>query len=132
MVLDTTLANWPTYRGHDVEPLVRASIERMLPHANLGDTTFVGGYWNRTGDVQVDLVGADRERSPATITMLGSIKWRERRPFRRDDLLALAAARSQVPGADNAALVGVSRSGFDTGELDTALSPEDLMAAWRT
>lgn len=85
VVLDTTLANWPTYRGNAVEPLVRASIERMLPYTELGDTMFVGSYWTRTGDVQVDLVGADSERSPATVTMLGSIKWRERRavPARR-------------------------------------------------
>lgn len=132
VVLDNTLAGWPTYRGAAVEPVVRSSIERLLPGAGLGDTNFVGSYWNRTGDLEVDLVGADRDTSPATVAMLGSIKWRERRPFRRDDLLALAAARAQVPGGADATLVGVSRSGFETSELDAALSPDDLIRAWRT
>jgi uncharacterized protein len=94
VVVRQTLEEWPTYRGAAIEPQVRASIERLLPHPALGETRFVGSYWSRTGDVAIDLVGADDERGPAMVTMLGSIKWRERRAFGRDDLLALGAARA--------------------------------------
>lgn len=131
VVVNETLDNWPTYRGTAVEPLVRQSIERLLPHPALGATRFVGSYWNRTGDVEVDLVGADGDRSPATVTMLGSVKWRENRGFDRDDLLALAATRAQVPGGESARLAGVSRTGFQTSDLDAAFDPQDLLLAWR-
>ena len=86
--------------------------------------------WSRTGDVEVDLVGADRPEAPAVVGFVGSVKWRENSPFSRVDLRALAAAAEQVPGAASAALVGVSRSGFSTEELDVALTPEDLLRAW--
>lgn len=131
VVVDDVLARWPTYRGTAVEPLVRASIERLLPRPELGETRFVGSFWSRTGDIEVDLVGADRDAAPANITMIGSVKWRTRRRFDRDDLLALAQARAQVPGAEGVPLVGVSRAGFETSDLDVLLTPDDLIAGWR-
>ena len=48
------------------------------------------------------------------------------------DTRALSQQRAAVPGAEDALLVGVSRSGFaaDAG-LDVALTPADLLEAWR-
>ncbi|MGH8903581.1 MAG: ATP-binding protein [Egibacteraceae bacterium] len=118
---------WPTYRGQAVEPLVRASLERLLPDQRFGQARYVGSYWSRTGDTEIDLVGGEDKQAPTAVGFIGSIKWRERAPFDRRDLVALASARSRVPGADQALLIGVSRSGFSTTELDAALRPVDLL-----
>lgn len=123
--------NWSAYRGQSIEPVVRAALERMLPHERFGDACFVGSYWTRTSDLEVDLIGGREASAPTPISFIGSVKWRERSPFDRHDLAALAAARSRVPGAENARMVGISRSGFTTTELDVALTPDDLLGAWR-
>lgn len=130
LVADEVAAQWPRWRGRAIEPLVRASIGRMLPDRRFGGARHVGSYWSRTGDVDVDLVGADGHVAPATIGFVGSVKWRDNAPFTRADLRALAAAAGQVPGGASVPLVGVSRSGFSTEELDVGLTPEDLLGAW--
>ena len=66
------------------------------------------------------------------VTLTGSVKWREQSPFSQRDLAYLIEQRASVPGAADAALVGVSRSGFATGGLDRTYGPEDLVEAWRT
>ncbi|MBO0804178.1 MAG: hypothetical protein J2P25_14030 [Nocardiopsaceae bacterium] len=116
-----------------MEPLIRQSLERLLPDdPDLSGVTAVGGYWNRTGDIEVDLVGADRWPGARTIGFVGSVKWRERAPFGRHDLVDLAAQRSQVPGAgDEARLIAVTRSGCEASDLDRVYGPADLIAAWR-
>lgn len=127
------LEGWSSYRGRAVEPLVRASIERLLPHPALGDAQFVGSYWTRDGRVEVDLVGGRETQRAVDVEFVGSIKWRDRAPFGREDLIALAAARALVPGSGAATrLVGVSRSGFTTSDLDLALDPATLVSAWET
>lgn len=128
VVADRTAAAWGAYRGKAVEPLVRASLERLLPDARLGLARHVGSYWTRAGDLEVDLVGGSDPRAPTAVSFVGSTKWRERAPFDRHDLAALAAGRSRVPGAEQARLVGVSRAGFDTADLDVAIGPGDLVA----
>lgn len=132
VVVEQVRASWDAYRGRAIEPLVRGAIERRLPDPDLGDARFVGSYWTRDGRIEVDLVGGREPDRSATIDFVGSIKWRERRPFDRRDLAALVAARSQVPGTgESTRLVGVSRSGFATNELDAELGPEELIASWR-
>lgn len=122
---------WLAYRGRAIEPLVRASVERMLPDTRLGDAAFVGGFWTRDGSVEVDLVGGPTIEALQTIEFVGSIKWRERKPFNREDLAALQQLRTRVPGADDATpLVGVSRNGFDVDGLDVMLGPDELVDAW--
>jgi len=130
VVADGIAAQWPSWRGSAIEPLVRDSLALRLPDSRFGDARHVGSYWSRTGDVEVDLVGADGPEAPAAIGFVGSVKWRESSPFSRADLRALAAAAEHVPGGPGAALVGVSRSGFSTEELDVAFTPEDLLRAW--
>lgn len=119
---------WGSWRGSAVEPLVRHAIAR-LPLGERLRTAHVGAYWTRSADIEVDLVGASDSRPPAVV-FVGSVKWRDREPFGARDLAALAAARARVPGTTpETALVGVSRSGSATTDLDIALTPADLLAA---
>lgn len=122
---------WRKYRGKAIEPLVRESIEQLLPDERFGEAQHVGSYWTRTDDVEVDLVGGREPNTPTPVAFVGSIKWRERSPFDRRDVAGLAAARSRVPGGAQARIIGVSRSGFATEDLDVALGPDELLAAWR-
>jgi len=122
--------SWGPYRGKTIEDLVRRSIERMLPDTRFGVARHVGGYWTRNNAIEIDLVGTDRP-DPRSIAFVGSVKWRERARFGPRDTRELIRLRSAVPGAEDALLVGVSRSGFtaDAG-LDIALTPADLIEAW--
>lgn len=124
-------AGWPAYRGRAIEPVVRASIERLLPDARFGDARFVGGFWTKDNRTEVDLVGGRDPARARTVDFVGSIKWRDREPFGADDRAALLDARGRVPGATpTTRLVGVSRTGFAGPGLDVAIGPEDLVAAW--
>lgn len=124
---------WGTYRGRAVEPLVRDSIERMPPDERFGDARFVGAFWTRDGRTEVDLVGGREPSRAGTVDVVGSVTWREREPFGREEVAAIAALRSRVPGATTATrLVGVSRSGVaHAAGLDVTLGPDDLPAAWQ-
>ncbi|WP_197700178.1 hypothetical protein [Micromonospora echinaurantiaca] len=91
----------------------------------------MGGYWTRTNDPEIDLVGADREPIANRITFVGSVKWLEQRPFDPHDLGRLLRHRAQLPGAaDDVALVAVSRSGATAAGV-RVLSPEDLLVAYQ-
>ncbi len=132
LVVEDIRRSWADYRGKAVEPLIRDSIERMLPDERFGAARYVGGYWTRTNDVEVDLVGAERGNKPKRVEFVGSIKWRERAPFGRRDLAHLVSQAPKVPGTDAETLtVGASRSGFEVGDLDVKLGPEELLEAWR-
>jgi hypothetical protein len=124
---------WPAYRGRAIELLVREGLELMLPDAGrFREARHVGAYWNRSGTIEVDLVGGDERPVAKRIGFVGSVKWRQEQPFGRSDALDLAGRRRDVPGADDALLVGVSAQGFDdAATLDVRLGPEELLAAWR-
>ena len=93
----------------------------------------MGGYWTRTNDVEVDLVGADRGPVAGRIDFVGSIKWHEDRPFDDRDLAELIVARDRLPGADRSTpLAAVSRAGASVDGPVTTYAPGDLLAAWRT
>lgn len=125
--------SWPEFRGRAVEPIIRASVERLvLDDPDLAGTGAIGGYWTRSTTVEVDLVGVDRWPNARNVTLTGSVKWREQSPFNRRDLADLIEQRAFVPGAADATLVGVSRAGFATDGLDRTYGPSDLVAAWRT
>ena len=132
IVVDRIRESWTSYRGAAIEPIVRASLERILPDPRLGAARFVGGYWTRDHRVEVDLVGgADRDRADP-VEFVGSIKWREAASFDRAGVARLIGHRDRVPGGtERSILVGVSRSGFETGDLDVALEPSDILDAWR-
>lgn len=133
LVVEGIRRSWIDYRGKAVEPLVREAVERLLPDERFGEARYVGGYWTRTNDIEVDLVGTEREARPGRVEFVGSIKWREQAAFGRRDLAHLVSQAPKVPGTDTQTLtVGVSRSGFDAEDLDVKLGPEDLLGAWRS
>jgi hypothetical protein len=130
---DLTLARiektWTTWRGLAIEPVVREAVARLvgigIPMAEV-----VGSYWTRSDDLQIDLVGADREPVAKVIRFVGSIKWRDHRPFDQSDLVDLLAHRSALPGAtEKTPLVAVSRSGAPIDGV-RVLTADDLLAAW--
>jgi uncharacterized protein len=134
LVIERIERDWSTYRGRAVEPLVRAALERLLDEpatsARLGGSRYVGAWWRRDHSIEVDLVGGDRP-DPARIGFVGSIKWRERGRFSAGDLERLGTSRAEVPGAEGAKLVAVSRSGFEKGlGADATFDPDQLLAAW--
>lgn len=129
LVLARIRRSWTAWRGMAVEPIIRESLRRMeeLPD----DTGAIGGYWTRTNDPEIDLVGADREPIAKRITMVGSIKWLESRPFDQHDLSELFVHRAKLPGADSSTpLYAVSRSGCDV-EGVRHVTPAELLGAWR-
>jgi uncharacterized protein len=130
-VLAAIRRSWPSWRGRAIEPVIREALIR-LPEGVLPEgTEAVGGYWTRTNDPEIDLVGADHAPIAKRVTMVGSIKWLENKPFDTRDHARLIVHRSQLPGADdNTPLVAVARSGCTVKDL-IALSPGDLLQAWR-
>lgn len=109
---------------------MRESLSRLLPDDIWPQVREVGGWWPRTNNPEVDLVGADR--SPArVIGFVGSVKWHENGSFDRRALASLARDALAVPGADeDTPLIAVSRSGFTVDGLAATYGPEHLMKAW--
>ncbi|MEK8144534.1 DUF234 domain-containing protein [Streptomyces sp. M10(2022)] len=101
--------SWPSWRGRAVEPVIRAGLARRVPGGLFPEATEVGGWWNRRNDPEINLIGADAEPVARRISFVGSVKWRDETPFGARDLEELARSAQQVPGAQDAALVCVSR-----------------------
>ncbi|WP_212908716.1 DUF234 domain-containing protein [Streptomyces sp. TS71-3] len=129
-VLDSIRTSWTSWRGRAIEPVIREALWRLADDLLPAGTDVVGGYWTRTNDPEIDLVGADRGPVAKRITFAGSIKWLERKPFDHRDLAELIAHRNRLPGADEGtSLLAVARSGC-TAQGAQALAPEDLLRAW--
>lgn len=140
LVVERIRTAWETYRGRAIEPVVREALERLLPNPRFGEARYVGGYWTRTNDVEIDLVGARERVAPKRIAFIGSIKWKERAPFDRQDLAMLLAGRDRIPGTDEKTLlVAVSRARQSepaaapatAAGVDIMLTPDDLLSAWQ-
>ncbi|WP_328996395.1 ATP-binding protein [Kribbella sp. NBC_01245] len=130
LVVDSIRRSWTSWRGRTVEPVIREALWRIADDRLPNDTNVVGGYWTRTNDPEIDLVGTDRSPVAGKITMVGSIKWLENKAFDTRDLARLISHRSQLPGAsDTTPLVAVARSGC-TVQAIQAFTPADLLAAW--
>lgn len=130
-VLGAVRESWTSWRGRAIEPVVRDSLWWLAFDGLPVGSEVIGGYWTRTNDPEIDLVGADRGPVANRIGFVGSVKWLERKPFDQRDLAKLQRHRSQLPGADESTpLLAVSRAG-STAEGIQVLSPEDLIAAWR-
>lgn len=97
---DLTLArierSWTDWRGRAVEPLARAALARLLPAQGIPAAPVIGGYWTRGNDVEIDIVGADREPVARQLLFLGSVKWLETGQFDAHDLVALQRHRDRV------------------------------------
>ncbi|MGH3646539.1 MAG: ATP-binding protein [Micromonosporaceae bacterium] len=131
-VLERIERDWTSWRGRAVEPVIREALLSMGPDERLPDVGAVGGYWTRTNDVEVDLVGADRTPIAREIAFVGSIKWLERRPLDHHDLAELIAHSHRVPGVtDETLLIAVSRAGSRVGDaVAAAYGPDELITAW--
>lgn len=123
---------WPSWRGRAVEPLVQEAVYRLSPGLpGLEDGGPVGSWWNRDNSREYDVVVP--AASGKRVLLLGSVKWRETKPFGERELSRLAEARSAVPGASAASLLAVCPAGAEEGvRPDLMLTPADLLAAWRT
>jgi hypothetical protein len=130
---DLTLArierSWTDWRGRVVEPLVREALGRLLPARRIPAAPAIGGYWTRSNDVEIDIVGADREPVARQLLFLGSVKWLETVKFDDHDLAALQRHRDRVT-CEPVPLIAVSRSGTSATHVDAAFTPADLIAAW--
>lgn len=122
-------SGWSAYRGRAVEPVIREALARLLPDRQLPAAPVVGGYWTRTNEVEIDVVGADRSPVASRLAFVGSIKWHDHAPFDRHDEASLMRQRGQLTD-DPIPLVAVSRSGVDASAVDARYGPADLIRAW--
>ncbi|HEV3356670.1 MAG TPA: ATP-binding protein [Pseudonocardiaceae bacterium] len=129
VTLDRIRRDWTTWRGRAIEPLIRDALARRLPDNHLPAAPAIGGYWTRGNDVEIDIIGADREPVARQLLFVGSIKWLERSAFDDHDLAALLRHRALLTD-DLPPLVAVSRAGVSCGGLDAAYTPVDLIEAW--
>lgn len=130
LTLERIRQGWTAWRGRAVEPLVREALARLLPDGAVPAAPAVGGYWTRTNDVEIDIVGADRAPVARRLLFVGSIKWLERSAFDRHDMAALLRRRAALTD-EPIPTVAASRSGFACEGLDGAYGPDDLLRAWR-
>jgi AAA+ ATPase superfamily predicted ATPase len=129
LTLDRIRAGWTSWRGRAIEPLVRESLWRLLPAQGVPAAPVIGGFWTRSNDVEIDIVGADREPIAKELHFLGSIKWLETAPFDEHDMIALQRHRDRVTDVP-VPLIAVSRSGSTTKHPDAVFGPDDLLGAW--
>jgi DNA-binding transcriptional ArsR family regulator len=130
LTLSRIKERWTSWRGRAIEPLVRESLARLLPDGLLPAAPAIGGYWTRSNDVEIDLVGADREPVAKRLLFLGSVKWLENSAFDSHDLAALQRHRAAITD-EPVPLVAVSRGGVGCSGLQAAYGPEELLSAWR-
>jgi hypothetical protein len=130
LTLDRIRRGWTSWRGRAVEPLVREALARILPAGAMPAAGAIGGFWTRTNDVEIDIVGADRAPVARELLFAGSIKWLDRATFDAHDLARLQRQRALLSD-DPLPLVAVSRAGVSTPGLDAAYGPADLLTAWR-
>ncbi|RFU86011.1 ATP-binding protein [Streptomyces triticagri] len=129
-VLDSIRTSWTSWRGRAIEPIIRDALWQLADDQLPRGTNAVGGYWTRTNNPEIDLVGADRSPIAKKITFAGSVKWLENKPFDHRDLARLITHRSQLPGADeDTPLLAVTRSGCSIKGIHI-VTADDLLKAW--
>jgi uncharacterized protein len=130
--LARVLGDWEAWKGQAVEPIIRESVLRLaLRDETLSSAAHVGRWWRRDGQTEIDIVIGDRLPAAKILLAIGSIKWRKSEPFGSVDLRELSQAAAQLPGADRAELVAVSRVPTQLDGIARLWTPDDLIAAWR-
>jgi uncharacterized protein len=129
-VIERIKADWPTWRGKAIEPVIREALSRLSGTGSVPAANNVGGFWTRSNIPEVDIVGADRSPVANSVAYAGTIKWHDSTPLGQSDLNQLAADVTKIPGADSSTpLVAVSRSGHSArGAIN--VGPDDILAAW--
>ncbi|NEE02741.1 ATP-binding protein [Phytoactinopolyspora halotolerans] len=130
------------WRGRAIEPVIRDALFRLLPDERWPNARAIGGWWPRSNNPEIDLVGADRAPTASEISFIGSIKWLEQRPFDANDLAQLARDATSVPGVSvSTPLVAVSRTDTSLTSRGRASAlpglaalwgPDDLIVAWQS
>jgi uncharacterized protein len=133
---ERVLGDWDRWRGLAVEPIIREAVFRMIvADPAMSDVAEVARWWRRDGSAEVDIVVGDRIGVADRILAIGSIKWRNDRPFGVSDIADLYAARSIVPGCTDATLViAATRTPIQQGltdEIDRIFRPDDLVNSYR-
>ena len=121
---------WTSWRGRAIEPIIREALARVLPLHGIPSAPAIGGYWTRSNDVEIDVVGADRAPIAKQLLFLGSAKWFVNAPFDSHDLTKLQYQRSRVTD-EPVPLIAIIRSGRSLRQLDATFRAEDLLKAWR-
>ncbi|RCW45187.1 hypothetical protein DFQ14_103153 [Halopolyspora algeriensis] len=129
LTLERIRRDWTTWRGRAVEPVIKEALARKLPDEHLPAAPAIGGYWTRTNDVELDIVGADRSPVAGRLLFVGSVKWLERCPFDEHDLVELQRHRAALT-SEPVPTIAVSRSGVSCRGLHTSYEPHDLLEAW--
>lgn len=131
LAVNRITTGYDSWRGRAIEPIVRASLERLLPDPQWPNVRHVGGWWPRSNTPEVDLVGVDR--SPASsVSFVGTIKWHKRGSISKREIDTLAAEATAVPGATVATpLVAVCPAGrVRDGRIAQSWTANDLLRAW--
>lgn len=125
-------AGFASWRGRAIEPVVRDGLERLLPDDRWPEVRAVGGWWPRTNDPELDLVGADRRQGTRALSFVGTIKWRADGPLTDAEAARLAVDALKVPGVvAGTALVGVCPAGASgSSGLSAVWTAQDLLTAW--
>lgn len=131
LALEKINAGWTAWRGRVAEPLLRESLARILPAKGIPAAAAVGSFWTRKNDVEIDVVGADREPVARELYFLGSIKWLEKASFDAHDLVALQRHRAAISDSP-LPLLALTRCGTRCKGLDASFDAEDLLTAWRS
>ena len=90
------LFDYPKMVETALRGVVREALARLLPAQGIQAAPVVGGYWTRSNDVEIDIVGADRGPVAKELLFLGSVKWLETAAFDEHDLVALQRHRGRV------------------------------------
>lgn len=128
LAVDAFEGGWSTWRGKAIEPVVQQAVARLArTEPGLAGVTTVGGWWDRTGQQEFDVVGADPR---GRVVAVGTVKWRPRKAVARAELDALAQARAAIPNAAGASLLVVCPAGVRAGVLpDLLLTADDIVTA---
>ena len=131
-VVDRVVADWKSWVGLAVEPIVRESVFRLLlQDEQLEGVGEIGRWWRRDGSAEVDIVVGDRGPVAHQIAAIGSIKWKKSAPFDLADAAALLTARNLVPGTTpTTMMIAASRTPVSVPGMDLTVGPSQLMGAW--
>lgn len=122
--------DFTSWRGKAIEPVVHEAVSRLAASdERLGGVERVGAWWDRSNAHEFDVVAAARDGS---VPLMGSVKWRTRKPVTSGEVAALANGRAVVPGAASARLLAVCPAGArDDAGAHVVLVAGDLLGAFR-
>jgi len=125
---------WDAWRARSAEVVVREALSRAAAALPWPEAAAVGGWWTRTFETVIGIVGADRSPGARTVYYAGAITWLGR-PFGDADLGALCRDAPFVPGFDPATggLMAVSLGGFSgdaASRLAVRWGPDEVVAAY--